>query len=293
MENIKYFFCEGVRSFWINGIMSIATVVIVTACLLLLGTYVIFASNISFLTEQLQGKYEVQVYLNKETPTERITAIENDLSGISNIQSVEFISKNERLQTTLIENKESRNYEELMKNNPVRDSYGVTLKSMDSWRETEQAIKQIPEVQDISSSWDIIEKLNMLSHGVKIVCWILMAFMSAISVFIISNTIKITVFARRRDINIMKFVGATDWFIRWPFIVEGILIGVVSAAVSIMILVQCYSLLEGYVNPWFDGFIQLMPINSLSGVVSSVLIVLGVVLGGVGSGVSLRKHLHV
>lgn len=293
MENVKYFFIEGVRSFWINGIMSLATVVIVTACLLLLGTYVIFVSNISFLTEQLQGKYEVQVYLNKETSQERISAIEKDLSDISNIQSVVFISKNERLQTALIENKESRSYEELIKNNPVRDSYGVTLKSMENWRATEQAIKQIPEVQDVSSSWDIIEKLNLLSKGVKIVCWLLMVFMSAISIFIISNTIKITVFARRRDINIMKFVGATDWFIRWPFIVEGILIGLVSAAVSIIILVQSYSFIERYVNPWFDGFIEIMPIASLAGIVSSVLIVLGVILGGVGSALSLRKHLHV
>lgn len=292
--NFKYFVNEGFRSFWINGIMSIATVVIVTACLMMFGTYIILAINLDYFAKQLQGQYEVVVFISKETTDKRTREIGDEIGQIPNIESVTFVPKDVRLREFESAYEDDMALDNMIfQDNPVRDSYSLVLKSMESWEEVEIALNNIPEVQKIRSSNEMISKIQAVSNVVQWISWILMAFMGFISVFIISNTIRITVFARRRDINIMKFVGATDWFIRWPFIIEGVIIGLVSGLIALLIITQCYGVLYNALRDWLGDFITLKSIGEISGWVVSVLLALGIVMGAGGSAIAVKKHLHV
>jgi len=288
--NFKYFIQEGFRSFWMNRLMSLASIVIVTACLLLFGIYLVFSVNLTYVGEQMNAQYEIQVYVGKETPERRLSEIELQLRGMSNVESIEFVSKDQRLAEAEADPEILSVYE---LENPLRDSYRVTMVSLEETDALIALIKEIPEVQKVSHNRELMENILGATKTVNIVSMCLVVFMAGISIFIISNTIQITVFNRRQDINIMKFVGATDWFIRWPFIIEGIIIGIVGAIIAFFSINKIYEALVKWAANGLFEFLQLKTIYEVQNLLAFVLIGTGFLLGAIGSAVAVRKHLHV
>ena len=296
MRNLRYFISEGIRSFFANGLMSLTSVTINVACLFMFGMYVLFSMNISYVGKQFQSQYEIRVFMDINTSETRINEIGNQLRAMSNISKCDFMSRGdffELQRDSATDERTKRMFEGLDRdNNPFRNLYIVTLKDLEEGEATINAISSIPEAETRNSAIDTMVGFTRFMKSVQRICLYIMLFLAGISVFIIANTIMLTVFARRKDINIMKFVGATNWFIRWPFIVEGIAVGVVGAVITMTFVMQLYIYILKPVNEFLLIY-ELQPWNQVAIPLGFALIGFGMILGAGGSVISVRKHLKV
>ncbi|MDD3765989.1 MAG: permease-like cell division protein FtsX [Eubacteriales bacterium] len=293
-RSIKYFIKEGVKSFALNGLMSMASVVTVSLCLVLFGVYLLFSMNLNYAASQVEAGYEIQLYIEETADSDDIQAVKSALMSIENVNSIEFVSKGEALKEWNEKfGGDAEFLEGLEDDNPLRDSFKVSFKDLSLTEETISQIEKIKMVAKVTNNQVVVDKLVGITTNVQKVSFWLMVFFAVISVFIISNTIRITVFARRREVNIMKFVGATDWFISCPFVIEGIIIGFIGALTAMLIVSQAYGYFISEVGLVIEENINIYDLSSVFWVLFGSLIGMGVVLGASGSGVSLRKHLYV
>jgi len=290
-KNLKYFVKEGFYSFWRNWTMSLASVVIVTACLLTFGVYLAFSTNLNNILFSSQNSVENVFYISLETPLSKVRDIKAQIEAINNVRSATHISKEEGLA------KYSEDRRRGITINDIPDSYAVEFKSADLASQTTAEILKISEIYNASLTPDTIKTIVNISNKVHLFSIILMIIMITVSIFIISNTIRITVFARRNDINIMMYVGATRWFVRWPFIIEGIIIGLTGAVISFGIMLYFYTATTTAIAATLvnlnDLKTILTPLADFMPILVGSFLTFGVLIGGFGSFISVRKHLHV
>ncbi|OQB13614.1 MAG: Cell division protein FtsX [Firmicutes bacterium ADurb.Bin193] len=294
LNSFKYFVNEGVKSFLKNGLMSIASVITIMLCLIMFGIYVLFAANLNYVARQVEENYEIQVFIKDGTSSSRTAQLADILIAIPNVNKVVFVSKKEALDSWKAQfGENSEILEGLELDNPLRDSYKITVDSLSLVDETVSKINEIEEIANIKNNKDTIEKLISVTSVVKTVSFWIMVVFALVSIFIISNAIRITIFARRREVNIMKFIGATDWFISLPFMIEGIIIGIIGALFSVAVLSQVYIRFLNLVGDVFTGSISLYTFGAVAGILTASLAGMGTVIGALGSLISLRRHLHV
>ena len=290
----KFFVVEGTKSFFKNGLMSVASVVTVSMCLILCGLYVIFSMNLNYAAKQVETNYEIQLFIEEGTSDTRIADIGKELNGIDNVNTVVFVSKDQAFNQWKEGFKDNLAIlEGLEDDNPLRDSFKITLHDLKQTENTMSQVNNIQGVAYVKNNKDSIDKLVDLTGKIKNASFYFMVFFALISVFIISNTIRITVFARRREVNIMKFVGATDWFIRWPFVIEGILVGLIGAVISVLIVSQSYGYFLGTTGVLINSTIQLYEVAAVISPLVISLAGMGIIIGALGSAMSLRRHLYV
>lgn len=296
LSNIGYFIKQGVKSFLKNGVMSLASVIIVTACLAIFGTYLVFGLNINYIGEQFKSQFEIQVYVLRDTPDERVEEIGKQLEAYENVEGMVYISKEEafrELEEIFKDKPEALSGYEETGENPCCASYKLTLKELTNVEELADQIERIPDIKNVSTNKDVMDNMLSTISTVKNFSLWMMIILALVSILIISNAIKMTVFARRKDINVMKFIGATDRFIRTPFIVEGIIIGLVGAAVAIIIILPVYNYAAAFINSMLIELIELLPLGSVINIIIISFLGIGVLLGAAGSAVSIKKHLKV
>jgi len=289
--NFKYFVKEGFFSFFRNWTMSLASVVIVTACLLTFGVYLAISTNLNNVMVTAKNELQIGFFINRETPDARVKEIGTQIEKTANVKSVQLVTGAEGL------DKIPEQYRAGLTPSDLPNTYWVTFSDINQATQTTQQIMQISEIYKNTLSDATLNTIVSISHSINIFSAILMIIMIAISVFIIANTIRITVFARRNDINIMMYVGATRWFVRWPFIIEGMMIGFVGALISFGVMWYIYGLatskVEGILNKFNDITAIITPITKFAATMGIWFVVIGVLIGGVGSLVSVRKHLSV
>ncbi len=294
VRSMSYFLQEGFRSFWINGLMSIASVVTVTLCLVLFGIYLLFSANVNHAADQLENSFEIRVHITVGTPGDKVRQIGEQIKAIDNVGGVVFFSKAEAFEEwkTQFEDKAAL-LEGMELDNPLPDAYKVTLEDLTAIDATIAEINKIQNISSVKNYRETIDRLVSITSVVRNISLWFMIFFALISVFIISNAIRLTVFARRREVNIMKFVGATDLFISLPFTIEGIIIGVISAILSLLLVTEGYHYIISYVANRFGSDVSLLKIRDVIWQLIGYVSGLGVTLGAVGSMISLRRHLHV
>ena len=291
--NLKYFVKEGFNSFWRNWTMSLASVVIVTACLMTFGVYLAISTNLNNGIVSMKNELEIMFFVNRETSETRVRDIGKQIEQIENVDKVRHITKKDALESLPPE------YRSGMEAKDMPDVLSVTFAKMEIAKasETIDKIAKISEIYKTSPSEDDIGVIIRVSNYVHIFTIILMALMIMVSIFIISNTIRITVFARRNDINIMMYVGATRWFVRWPFIIEGIVIGLTGAIISFFVMWYAYGVVAAKIAELFYKFNSLntiiTPVWQFAPMMAISFACFGILIGGFGSFVSVRKHLHV
>lgn len=293
IERIRYFVREGLKNIWVNRIMSIASICILTICLLLLGTSVLLSMNLTNLMQSVEQQNQIAVYLKDGINQTTIDQIGEDLRNLPDVDKVTFISKEQALQNERKQlGKDAQLLSGLDKDNFLPNSYTVTLKNMQNYTQVVKKIKAMPHIDTVNEHSNVAEKLNSISSAVNWVGFWLFVLLAAVSLFIIVYTIKLAVYVRRREVNIMKFVGATDWFIRWPFFVEGLLIGVFSGVVASILQWYLYG---GLIRRLFSALRIINPITygSVAGLLSLGFILSGIVLGVLGSLISVHKYLRV
>ena len=296
-SNFKYFVSEGFKSYTKNTLMTLSSTIIVVACLIVFGLYLLFSMNINYVAEQLKAECEIRVYVDEsiEPDSPKMEKLEEEIKAVSNVKSVEFYSNDDALE----EYKEDLGEDAYVMDgfgddNPLRDSFKIKLEDLSLSETTAENLSKIKGIANVSDNQSSANKLVSVTNVIKNISFWFMLFLGALAIFIISNTIKITLFARRRDINIMKYLGATNSFISWPYIIEGIIIGLVGSVIAMVIMLIAYNAFLSADVMLFEA--MKLKFCGISDVILPLIIWfvgIGVLLGAVGSAVSIRRHLKV
>ncbi len=301
---ITYLLGEGIRNVFKNKKSTSASIIIMSLTMLIFGVFFVITQNINSIMKQIESEQGIEVFLY-DISEDQTKALEDYIRNIDGINTVEYKSKEDALNQLKSQFKDREDllsgYDE---NNIFPASYVVTLTDLTKNNEVKQKIDEYDKgksdtekvIKKITSSDETMTTLINLANGIRIITGVILVILIIISIFIISNTIKLTVHARRKEISIMKYVGATNSFIRWPFIVEGIIIGIISGAISIIILGINYNLIANKILE--SQVVSAMSINLLTfadmfGLIVLVYTILGVGIGILGSCISMRRYLKV
>ncbi len=295
---LGYLIGEGFSNVFKNKKSTGASLMIMWATMIIFGVFLILSENINHFVQEVEQEQGIQVFATDEATDEQIQKLGEEINQIEGVNKVEYVSKEEALDQ--MKEKFAEN-EDLLEgyegeNNIFTASYVVTLTDLNLNTQVQEQISQLANVKKITNANEVIATLIDLANGVKIVTGVILVLLVIISIFIIANTIKLTVHARRKEISIMKYVGATNSFIRWPFIVEGMIIGVIASAISILVIAVVYNLIaEQMVNSQFMRTvgISLVGFSEMFSSIIFVYMLLGVGIGAIGSIISMRKYLRV
>ena len=294
---VSYLIGEGFGNVFKNKKSTISAILVMCISMLVFGLFFIIGENVNHIMNTVESSQEIQVFIKNDATDEEITKVGEQLQQIEGVNQITFVSKDEALD--IMQEKVGEKsyllagYEE---NNFLPASYKVTLTDLKLASKVESQINQLDNIKRITSSNETITKLIGIANGVRIVTAAILIALIIGSIFIIANTIKLTVYARRREISIMKYVGATNSFIRWPFIVEGMIIGIISAAISVLLVGGIYKvvaakLMESSLITSLG--ITLVGFSDMFTLIILVYLALGIGIGVIGSALSMRKYLEV
>lgn len=295
MNNFKYSFSQAKKNIWRNGLMSLASLFTIASCLIILGIFTVLTMNVNHITAQIKDQCEIQLFVKKDTSDTRVRAIKNEIAAIPNVKTAELFTKEDmlnRVKQDMFEGKEelASGFDE---DNPFSDSYKITLNDIGQTSETVAQLEKIQDMDHVVNEQDFVNTVLAVSGVVKKASLIVMAILLIIAIVIISNTVKLTVFNRRKEINIMKYIGATNQFIRVPFVIEGILIGLLGSMVAFGLISWGYAAMEKFVLKMEINIFTLLPYQSIALIVAGIFLFTGCVIGMLGSLISMRKYLRV
>lgn len=290
--NTSYLTKMGLKSLVMNRSMSLSSISVLTACLLLIGVSFLLLFNMKTLVSDVEKQNVVVAFVKDGLDTASVEKIKTDLESIPNVTTVEFVSKEQGFNEQLDNFGVEKDMIDGVIENPLPDSYRVTVSNIDEFSTTLAAIKAVTNIESVRESQEIINQISTLQKSVTFICIIIVAILIVVSLFIIANTIKITMVSRKVDIQVMKSVGATNVFICWPFMIEGISIGLISGMIA-MLLTYVVEITEGdALNSLFELFgSSVVAISDFWYVLVIGYFVSGMLLGSFGSVVSIRKYL--
>ena len=287
--SLSYLTKEGFRNVWVNRLMSLASVSVLMACLVIIGLGAMLFFNINALLDKIESQNVIMAYIEDGTTDEQIEKLNKDIYGLGNIEDCIFVSKEEAFENSKKELGEDSALLEGMEN-PMPDAYKVVVTDMTLFKQTVTGLKGLEHIENVRENSDVAEKLIDIRQAVTIVIAGMVLLLFIVSLFIIANTIRITMFSRRLEISIMKAVGATNWFIRWPFMSEGIVIGIISSLVSMGVLAGLY---YGVAYVFEDLLALFKPVafGQYAGYIFLLFAVIGMFTGSVGSLFSMGRYL--
>ena len=293
VRTIEYYIREVFISLRRNNWMSVASIGTVAVSLFIFGMFLMMVMNMNKLAENMESQVQINVYLLDKVDREQARDIEKDLKEIEGVESVGFVTKDEAMerfkdrlgdQKTLLD--------ALDETNPLPDSFEVTVTNPDLVKTAAEKMEKLDGVECAKYGQDVMEHLFEITRLLRIFGFTLMFVLAFATLFIISNTIRLTVFARRKEIAIMKYVGATDWFIRWPFVMEGMVLGLFGSIIAAMVLRTAYTAMAEKVYDTL-AFFPLIPEQPFLTYITIVVVISGMVVGAIGSAVSIKKFLKV
>ena len=294
---LSYLIGEGFRNVLKNKKSTGASLMIMCATMIIFGLFFIIGENINHIMNELEMQQGMQVFIKEEATEKEISELGDKIKALSGVNQVEFVSKEDALKQM----KEKVGDKQFLlsgydENNPFPASYVVTLTDLKESDNVQKEIETFDNIKSIQKRGDTVNALLRAANFVRILSGAILILLVVISIFIIANTIKLTVHARRREISIIKYVGATNNFIRWPFIVEGIIIGVVAALISIMLLGVLYNVVSNKILSIAGSNIiniSLLTFSDMFTLIIVVYLALGIGIGTLGSMISMRKYLKV
>ena len=293
VRTIEYYIREVFISLRRNNWMSVASIGTVAVSLFIFGMFLMMVMNMNKLAENMESQVQINVYLLDKVDREQARDIEKDLKEIEGVESVGFVTKDEAMerfkdrlgdQKTLLD--------ALDETNPLPDSFEVTVTNPDLVKTAAEKMEKLDGVECAKYGQDVMEHLFEITRLLRIFGFTLMLVLAFATLFIISNTIRLTVFARRKEIAIMKYVGATDWFIRWPFVMEGMVLGLFGSIIAAMVLRTAYTAMAEKVYDTL-AFFPIIPEQPFLTYITIVVVISGMVVGAIGSAVSIKKFLKV
>lgn len=293
-----YLIGEGFRNFFKNKKSTAASIIIMCATMFIFGIFFLIGENVNYIIGQVQSEQAMQVFINPEATPEQQTELEQKIKSIQYVNTVEYVSQEQALNEMREWLGDSASVLDSYSGdqNPFKASFVVTLTDLTKNEEVQRQINTFENVASIEAGNKTVNTLVNIANGIRTATGVILVLLILISIFIIANTIKLTVHARRKEISIMKYVGATNGFIRWPFMVEGIIIGIISALISIVILGFVYNFVaDTIINSSMATTLQLnlLTFSNMFSMLLVVYIVMGTGIGAIGSAISMKKYLEV
>ena len=293
IRTLEYFVKEAAISLKRNNLMSFASITTVAISLVILGLFLIMVMNLNNMAAHLESQVQINVYLEDNLSEAERYEIGNNIKKIKGVEEITFVTKDEAIERFRERLGEQKYLLDALDDaNPLPYSYEVKLTLPEQVKSAAAEIAEYPGVKTAKFGQEAIEQLFKLTHMIRVFGVVLILFLVFATLFIISNTIRLTVFARRKEIGIMKYVGATDWFIRWPFIMEGMVLGFGGALIATLVLRTSYSAITNQIYQSFM-FLPLIPQYPFLTNLTILLIVLGMIIGALGSAISLKKFMKV
>ena len=293
IRTLEYFVKEAAISLKRNNLMSFASITTVAISLVILGLFLIMVMNLNNMAAHLESQVQINVYLEDNLSEAERYEIGNNIKKIKGVEEITFVTKDEAIERFRERLGEQKYLLDALDDaNPLPYSYEVKLTLPEQVKSAAAEIAEYPGVKTAKFGQEAIEQLFKLTHMIRVFGVVLILFLVFATLFIISNTIRLTVFARRKEIGIMKYVGATDWFIRWPFIMEGMALGFGGALIATLVLRTSYSAITNQIYQSFM-FLPLIPQYQFLTNLTILLIVLGMIIGALGSAISLKKFMKV
>lgn len=289
----EYFIQEVFHSLRRNNWMTFASIGTVAVSLFVLGVFLILVLNMNRLAGMLESQVQISVYLEDHLTDREKRQIGYDIESLQGIDSVTYVDREtakERLKERLGDQKYL--LDALSEDNPMPDAFEVTVTTPAVVESAAGAIAAMQGVEEAKYGQDVVEHLFDITRLMRIFGFVLMGLLGGATLFIISNTIRLTVFARRKEIAIMKYVGATDWFIRWPFLLEGIVLGCIGGFIAAVALRSFYAAMAAKIYSTL-AFFPLMPQYPFMNYVTLAILLAGIVIGAIGSVISLKRFLRV
>jgi len=295
INNIGRHLRESLKSLARNAWMTIASVSAVTVTLLLVGTFLVIMLNLNHIATKIEKDVEIKVLIDVTAKKEEQDQLKKQIENISKVESVEFSSKDEELENLISSfGEDGEAFKLFEQENPLNDVFIVKAEIPEDTPEVAEKVRSFDFVSDVEYAEDTVKKLFRVVNTGRNIGLVLVIGLVFTAMFLISNTIKVTIFARRREIEIMRLVGATNSFIRWPFFLEGLFLGVLGAIIPIVFLVITYNRLVEWATPYISGsFVELLPLYPFIIQISMILILIGAFIGIWGSLMSVRKFLRV
>ena len=292
-HDFRYFAHEGLSNMFSHGFMSFAAIGITVACLLIMGTFTLVAVNANQLLRDLEQENEILAYVDDSYDETQARALQKKLQSIPNVASAAFISKEEAMEEFKAQYPDEALFQDL---DPeiLRDRYAIKIADLRQQKQTVEQVKAVEGIAKVNAYEEIDGGFITVRNVATVVCVALIAILFVVSVFIISNTIKLTTFDRREEIAIMRMVGATNGFIRWPFVYEGFLFGILGAAVAFLLQWGLYeAVARGVANNDTLQLISIIPFTEMWEPVAVSFAAAGIVIGVGGSLSAIRKFLQV
>lgn len=294
MQKFKMFIIDALKSLKRNKTITFASIITVAATLFIFGVFLIVAQTINMGVESVESKVEIKAYLIDEITTQEQSNIETILQGVEGVKEVTYESKEEafdKFKERLGEdNAILAGFSE--DRNPLPNSFVVSLEEPEAAMRVEEAVSGVRGVEDVGNERETVERIIGLAKIIRTMGVVIFIILVLVSLFLISNTIKLTVYSRRREIGIMKFVGATDWFIRWPFLIEGMIMGLIGGIIAVGVVFFAYQLVYADITQslFYAGLVQPSEVlNSFSWQFGLT----GLVIGALGSFIALKRFLDV
>lgn len=293
LSSFSYALRDALRSLWRNKFMSIASVATVAISLLILGSAWLLVINTNYLAAVMESELEINVYIKPDVPREQAEAMNDVFAGIHGVAEVIFVPREEGLK--LLEERfgeETNLLEALGERNPLPDVYRIKAAQASAVPTIASMAGELENVENVRYGQGMVEKLLSLTNWLRTAGVVIIIAIAIAAVFLIATSIRLTVFARRREVAIMKLVGATNWYIRWPFFLEGMIIGVAGALIAVGLLNLSYSELTKNIALTINFLPIITEKETLYGIFKNLLII-GTCLGAIGSAISLRRFLKV
>ena len=294
LNRIGYLLVVGLKSIFTHGFMSFASVTIILACLIIMGSFTLLAVNIDALITDLERQNEVLAFVDEFLTDDEAYAVERDLRALPNVRDVAFVSRETAMENFIGEHDDSPTLFDGIESSVFRHRYIVYLEDITLMQDTQRALKAVAGVADVNASLEFAEGFVMVRNIVSAVSVVLIVILLVVSVFIMANTIKLASFSRREEIAIMKIVGASNAFIRFPFVVEGLVLGLLGGALAFFLQWGIYDFVSTRVMASLAG--ELLRVVAFSDIMFPLLLVylgVGFFVGTFGSNVAIRNYLKV
>ena len=294
MRMSRFFFLigQGIKNIFTHGFMSFASVAVITACLFIMGCFSLLTLNIDNMIAEMQSQNRVIAYVDEALSEDEARALESKVSAVKNIETCEFVTREEAM--TSFESDYDADLFENIDSSVFRHRYVLSLADLSLMQETKADLEHIKGIADVRAHLDYAEKFVTLRNIVSIVSVILVVTLFVVSLFIMTNTIKLATFTRREEIAIMRMVGATNGFIRLPFVVEGLVLGALGGAVAYGLVALVYHLAtQKLLAAMAFGFVVLVPFSTVALPLLGVFLGVGILVGVLGGVSAIRNYLKV
>ncbi len=273
--------------------MSFASVATVALSLFILGIFMLMVANLDYFANNLENQVQISVYMKDGISTDQVMKVGRELKALPDVKSIEFTNKDQAMDKLKNRMKDQPGILDALEGkNPLPSSYEVTFTNPEAVKKTAAIVAKYPEVESSHYGQEIIEQLFQITQIIRWGGIALIIFLTFATLFIISNTIRLTVFARRKEIGIMKYVGATNWFIRWPFLLEGLFLGFIGGLIADAALIQFYSFVTINIHESL-AFLPMVGMYPFMYEVSGILLLVAMFIGAIGSTISLKRYMKV